>query len=57
MAKDALHDHNPSAPVPHNSTIKRLVDKFRTTGSVHDGNALEDFPSMSKMLQLFKVSW
>lgn len=37
MAKDALNDLNPAAPVPHNSTIKRLVDKFRTTGSVHDG--------------------
>lgn len=36
MAKSALYELNPSAPVPHDSTIKRLVDKFRETGSVHD---------------------
>ena len=36
IAKSALFQLNPSAPVPHDSTIKRLVDKFRETGSVHD---------------------
>lgn len=36
MAKSALYELYPSAPVPHDSTIKRLVDKFRETGSVHD---------------------
>lgn len=36
MTKNALFDLNPDAPVPHDSTIKRLVDKFRESGSVHD---------------------
>ena len=32
----AAFELNPSAPVPHDSTIKRLIDKFRETGSAHD---------------------
>lgn len=35
-AKHALHILNPQAPVPHNSTLMRLVEKFRRTGSVAD---------------------
>ena len=38
VAREKLRELNPDIAVPTNSTIKRLVDKFRTTGSVADAH-------------------
>ena len=35
-AKEALQNLNPLANVPADSTLKRLVDRFRETGSILD---------------------
>lgn len=38
VAREKLGELNPDCAAPSNSTIKRLVDKFRTTGSVADAH-------------------